>query len=70
MTKNNRSIAEKTAELNELVAWFDSDEFQLEAALNRFEEARRLSDEITKDLDELKNEVEIVRQNFDGQQAK
>lgn len=65
MSKANKTIAEKTTELNELVAWFDSDGFTLEAALDKFKEAEKLAAEIEKDLTELKNDIQIVKQKFD-----
>jgi exonuclease VII small subunit len=64
--KNNAStIAEKTAKLNELVSWFDSDGFVLESALDQFTQAEALANEIEKDLLSLKNEITIVKQKFD-----
>lgn len=64
-TKNNPSIREKTTKLNELVAWFDSDDFELEQALGKFKEAEKLAAEIEQDLLALKNEITVVRQKFD-----
>lgn len=63
-TKNNPTVAEKTAKLAELVAWFDSDEFDLEQALDRFKEAEKLAEEIEHDLLKLKNDIEIVKTKF------
>ena len=65
MTKNNKTIQEKIAELDTLVAWFDSDEFTLEVALEKFKQAETLAKAIEKDLSSLKNEIEIVKQKFD-----
>lgn len=65
MSKVNKTIQEKTTELNELVAWFDSDEFSLELALDKFKEAENLAAEIEHDLTSLKNEITIVKQKFD-----
>lgn len=66
MTKsNNNTIQEKIAALEALVAWFDSDEFTLEIALDKFKEAEKLADEIESDLSQLKNDIEIVKQKFD-----
>lgn len=65
-TKNNTgTIAEKTERLNELVAWFDSDDFNLEQALDTFKRAEALAQEIEDDLLALKNEITIVKQKFD-----
>lgn len=62
--KSKLSIAEKTAKLNELVAWFDSEEFELEDALGKFSEAEKLADDIDKDLSKLKNTIDIVKTKF------
>lgn len=62
--KSNLTIAEKTAKLNELVAWFDSDEFVLEEALERFREVEKLAEEIEKDLLKVKNNIEVVKAKF------
>jgi exodeoxyribonuclease VII small subunit len=63
--KNNLGVASKLAQLDELVAWFDSDEFELEQALEKFKAAEALAVEIEKDLNELKNSIEIVKARFD-----
>jgi exodeoxyribonuclease VII small subunit len=67
MSSKNKSIQEKTVELTKLVAWFDSDEFTLEAALDKFKEAEKLANDIEQDLSSLKNEIQIVKQRFDGE---
>jgi len=67
MSKLNKTIQEKTAELSELVAWFDSDEFTLETALDKFKEAEALAESIEKDLTALKNDIQIVKQKFDSE---
>lgn len=64
MAKNNATI-QKIAQLDELVAWFDGDEFSLEAATEVFKKAEALAQEIEADLTELKNEVQIVKASFD-----
>jgi len=66
MSVKDRSIAEKTAQLTELVAWFDGDDFTLELALDKFKAAEELAADIETDLKSLKNEIEIVKQKFDS----
>lgn len=61
---NNPSISEKTIKLNELVEWFDSDDFELEAALDKFAEAEKLATEIEADLLAMKNTITIVKKKF------
>jgi exodeoxyribonuclease VII small subunit len=67
MTKSKQTIQQKTAKLNELVAWFDSEEFTLEAALDHFKQAEVLAAEIEQDLSTLQNEIEIVKRSFDSE---
>lgn len=67
MSLKNKSIQEKIAELTEMVAWFDGDEFTLEAALDKFKAAELLAADIEKDLSTLKNEIQIVKQKFDSE---
>jgi exodeoxyribonuclease VII small subunit len=59
------NITGKMAKLDELVAWFDSDGFELEKALDKFTEAKALADEIENDLTQLENTVTVVTQQFD-----
>ena len=63
--KSNETVAKKIAELSELVAWFESDEFVLEEAVERFKEAEKLADEIETDLSGLKNEITVLKKKFD-----
>lgn len=67
MSAKKHSIAEKTAKLDELVAWFDSEEFELEKALDKFKEAETLAAEIEHDLMQMKNEVNVIKKRFDEQ---
>lgn len=64
MSEKNKTIQQKTDELTRLVAWFDSEEFELEEALDKFKQAEKLAADIEKDLLSLKNEVEIVKKKF------
>lgn len=59
------SIAEKMAKLDELIAWFDSDDFELEKALDVFKKTEKLAVEIEHDLMSLKNTIEVVKARFD-----
>lgn len=67
MLSKNKTIQEKTAELNKMVEWFDSDEFTLEAALDKYKIAEELATDIEHDLVSLKNEIQIVKQKFDSE---
>jgi exonuclease VII small subunit len=65
MSSKNKSIQDKMVELNDMVAWFDSDNFTLETALDKFKSAEKLAEEIENDLLSLKNEIQVIKQKFD-----
>lgn len=66
MSKENKSIQDKLSELAKLVAWFDSDDFTLETAIDKFKEAEELAETIEKDLTVIKNDIKIIKQKFDS----
>ena len=66
MSKQTKTVSQKMADLGELVSWFESDEFELETALDKYKEAEKLAGEIEKDLSELKNEITVLKQKFDA----
>jgi len=68
MSKSNKTVQEKTVELTELVTWFDSEDFSLEAALEKFKVAEALAEEIETDLVALKNDIQLVKQKFDSEE--
>jgi exodeoxyribonuclease VII small subunit len=65
MSKQNSTISEKMAQLSELVAWFESDEFTIETATAKFAEAEKLAKEIESNLSEFKNEITVLKKKFD-----
>lgn len=66
MTKSSKTIQEKITALQELTAWFESDEFELEKALDVFKQAEELAAEIETDLKQLKNDVQVVAKKFEA----
>ncbi len=66
MSKNDKTIQEKMNQLSELVAWFESDEFALETAIEKYKTAEALAGEIEKDFSELKNEITVLKTKFDS----
>ncbi len=64
MSEKSKTIAEKIAELEAAVAWFDSDEFELESALKKFDAARSLAGEIDAELSEFKNKINEIKKDF------
>lgn len=60
--KNN--LNQKIKTLDQKVEWFYSDDFKLEAAVEKYKDAIKLAKDIEKDSTSLKNEIEIINQDF------
>jgi len=58
------TISQKIAELDKLVAWFESDKFVLEAALDKFNEAKKVAASIEEDLAKLGNTIDVLKKDF------
>jgi len=58
------TINQKIAKLDEKIAWFYSDDFSLEEATKNYKNAIKLTKEIEADLNNLKNEIEILSKDF------
>ena len=58
------SLNQKIEKLDGQVEWFYSDEFKLEEATDKYKAAVKLAKEIEKDLNELKNEIEVLSADF------
>ena len=58
------SLNSKIKNLDDKVEWFYSDSFRLEDASDKYKEAIKLANEIKKDLDDLKNEIEVLAEDF------
>lgn len=65
----NKTIQDKMQQLNGLVEWFDSDDFVLEEAVAKFQVAEKLAAEIEADLVSMKNDIQVIREKFDGNGA-
>ena len=59
-----KTISAKLQDLQALVDWFEGEDFQLETALNKHAEAKKLAEEIEADLTEFKNKINVLDVDF------
>lgn len=64
MAENKQTLNEQIAELDKQVEWFYSDEFKLEEATAKYKEAVKLAKKIEGELESLKNEIEVLAEDF------
>ena len=58
------SLNQKIEKLDAEVEWFYSDDFKLDEATTKYKDAVKLAKEIEEDLSELKNEIEVLAEDF------
>lgn len=61
---NEKTIEQMMAELNEQIAWFQGEEFNLDEAKQRFIEARQLAKDITAALDDMQHDIMVLGEDF------
>lgn len=59
-----KTISDKIDELKTGVEWFYSDDFKLEEASGKYKSLTDLAKEIEKDLNELKNDIKVIEEDF------
>ena len=64
---NDMTIEQMMDELNERIAWFQGDDFNLDKAKQRFIEARELSKKITATLEDMRHDVEVLSEDFNAE---
>lgn len=62
--KDDLTINQMMAQLDQQIAWFNSEEFQLEEAKERFLALSELAKEIEHRLRDMKNEIEVLAKDF------
>lgn len=58
------TINQKLVQLDQQIEWFYGDEFSLEEATQRYQEATLSAKEIEANLNEIKNQIEIIDRDF------
>ena len=64
---NDMTIEQMMAELNEQIAWFQGDDFNLDEVKQRFIEAKELSKKITATLEDMRHDIEILSEDFNAE---
>ena len=62
---SSQNIREKLDELAKVVASFDREDLSVEEALEQFDKGSKLSEDIEKQLAELKTKITVLKERFD-----
>lgn len=64
MANEKANISERIEKLKSGVDWFYSDDFKLDEASAKYKDLTLLAKEIEKDLQDLKNEINVIEEDF------
>lgn len=64
-TKKEITFANAFKELEELTAWFEEEEVELDEGMKKFERGLELAEVCKKKLEEVENSVEKLKKKFD-----
>ena len=64
MANAKENISEKLEKLKVGADWFYSDDFKLDDASEKYRELTDLAKEIETDLNDLKNEIKVIEEDF------
>lgn len=59
------TIQAKLDKIDEICNWFTNDEFNIDQAMEKYEEAMKLSLAAEKEINELNNRFQILQEHFD-----
>lgn len=65
MSKPSTDLRTQLALLDEIVAWFEQDDFDIEEAIAKFEQGAALAKEIKTKLATLDNTITILKATFE-----
>ena len=65
MSQKEPNLQTQLEELEAIVAWFEQDDIEIEAAIAKFEEGSKLADSIKEKLSGLENKITVLKQRFD-----
>ena len=61
-----KPLKTQLAELEELVAWFEQEDLDIEEAIKKFEKGSELAESIRTELSQLENKITVLKKNFEG----
>ena len=59
-----KSLTTKISDLEKMTDWFYSEDFKLDEATKHYQDALALAKDINENLNKLKNEIEVLTEDF------
>lgn len=59
------TLAEQLTKLDEVLGWFERDDFDVEEALSKYQTGMELTKHISEKLQAIENKIEVLKIRFD-----
>ncbi len=67
MSSKNTDLKIQLEQLEQIVAWFEQENINIDEAIDKFKAGSVLAEDIKKHLDELDNKITVLKERFDEQ---
>ncbi len=67
MSTKKTDLKTQLEQLEKIVAWFEGEDINIEEAIDKFKEGSVLAEDIKERLDELDNQITVLKERFDEQ---
>lgn len=67
MSKPSPDLKSELAALDEIFAWFENDDFDIDQAIAKFEEGSALAERVKEKLATLENKITVLKEKFDAE---
>ena len=65
MSTKDPNLKQQIDKLEELIAWFEQDDVDLEQAIDKFEAGTKLAEDIKDRLQKLDNKISVLKEKFE-----
>lgn len=67
MSTKKTDLKLQLEQLEQIVAWFEQEDINIDEAIDKFKAGSVLAEDIKKRLDELDNQITVLKEHFDEQ---
>ncbi len=66
MSAANKSLQDQLDELDKIIDWFNQDDFDIDEAMQKFNQGVELAETVKERLENMENKIQILKDRFDG----
>lgn len=59
----SKTIKQRIEALEAIIAWFESEEFELEEGIKKYQQAHKLAQAIINDIETMKHKITVIKES-------